>query len=182
MADERDPEEPAIVRTDKRKITADGQVRFPTAQQLLDETNTQDAMTDEEKESLLARQAAEYEGVPYEGGGIEAPVEPNVPNYRTAFTVLISEMGVPSIVQVEVPHKEVDGEPTEEPVFTYDRDPNNRDIWLACTEIAGDINRAETAMVTANALAQQATAGMARQQAAMNQAREAMAGRKGRRN
>ena len=175
---DREEEEPAIVRTDKRKITREGEVRFPTAQELLDTTNE---MSDEDKQTLLAKQAAEYEGVPYEGGGINAPVEPNVPNYRTAFTVLVSEMGVPSIVEVEVPLKEVDGQPTEEPVFTYDRGPNNRDIWLACTEIAGDINRAETAMVTANALAQQATAGMARQQAAMNQAREAMAGRKGRR-
>ena len=179
-----EPEEPAVVYTDRRKITAEGEVKFPTAQELMEATANAPEMTEEEKQELLARQAAEYEGVPYEGGGINAPVQQEVPNYRTAFTVVIGQDGVPSIVHAVAPEKFGDDEEGNRvelgPAFTYDRDPVNRDIWLACTEIAGDINRAETAMVTANALAQQAAAGMMRQQAQMAQAMQSRG--KGRRN
>jgi hypothetical protein len=188
VATDRDPEEPAIVITNSRKVTAEGEVRqpkFPSAQELL--VSTTDGLSEQDKEDLLRKQAAEYEGVPYEGAGIEAPVDVEIPNHRTAFLVVISQDGVPSIIRAEVPSRFEDDPDNEGerielgPAFTYDRDPVNRDIWLACTEIAGDINRAETAMVTANALAQQAAAGMMRQQAQMAQAMQARGG-KGRRN
>lgn len=135
-------------------------------------------MTEEEKEALLAKQAAELEPIPYEGAGVGVEGKAEIPQYLTAFTVLVPRDGPPEVIPVTIPmvpeQPELGDEELEErPAYQIDRDLLGRDLYLACTEIIWNIQVSEQskAGVMAN---MGAAAGMAREQQARKEAEAAL--------
>jgi hypothetical protein len=107
-----EPEEMPVTITDKRGQKKDETVAMPTAQELLDSGSENpalaaqlaeeqerlarwEAMTDEEKQAELARQAAEVEGVPFQGGGMQAPPDEHAGKKQvlTMFTIVVHNDG-----------------------------------------------------------------------------------------
>lgn len=106
--EEGDYDEPMPVTvTDKR-----GQNKMPTAEELLDSDSSNaalaqqlaeeaerlaqwEAMTDEVKQAVLAQQAAEQEGVPFQGGGMQAPPSEDAGKKQvlTMFTIVVHRDG-----------------------------------------------------------------------------------------
>lgn len=170
----REEPEPPPVITDKRHTARP----MPTAEELMEQTDAPAEMTEEEKEALLAKQAAELEPIPYEGAGVGVEAKADIPQYLTAFTVLVPRDGPPEVIPVTIPmipeQPELGDEELQQfPAYAIDRDLLGRDLWLACSEIIWNIQVSEQsrAGVMAN---MGAAAGMARSRQAQMDAETAL--------
>lgn len=110
MANEQEQEQLPVTITDKRGQKKDEPL--PTAQELLDSDSSNpelaeqleaerqrlaewEAMTDEQRQELLAQQAEGVEGVPFVGGGMQAPPneEAGKKQVLTMFTIVVHNDG-----------------------------------------------------------------------------------------
>lgn len=163
MAEEQPEETPTRV-TDKRGKGK--KPEMPTAQELLDATNTTeaginepesefdrqkreaeedarraaefDAMSPEEQQALLAQQAAEEQGTPFAGGGIKTEGETKK-EILAAFVVAIDLDGTAYASPLAA---------FDEDAFIIQREVTPRMMYRSCSEIMLDIQSAETSHQT----------------------------------
>jgi len=161
---EQDPQETPTRVTDKRGANKKPAAQMPTAQELLDqetpppvtegETEFQrqqreaeedarraaefEAMSPEEQQEMLARQAAEAEGIPYEGGGVQTDGEARK-ELLTAFVIAVDLDGTAHAMPWEL--FEIDK-------VTLQRDVTPRIMYRSCAEIMMDVQVAETSHTT----------------------------------
>lgn len=153
-----EPSMPVTI-TDKR-----GQNKMPTAQELLDSDSSNsalaeqiadeqqrlaewEAMSDEEKQAVLAQQAAEQEGVPFAGGGMQAPPNEDAGKKQVLcmFTIVVHNDGT-AVASDDIDLSKFD------PQFPVDANK----IYRAVCEIKKDIE--STAAGTATLMAMNAHA------------------------
>lgn len=97
-----------------------------------------EALSDEEKEALLAQQAAEAEGVPFAGGGIKTDGETKK-EIRTVFVVMVDLDGTAYAMPYEM---------FEADKHIVQQEPSGRQIYRSCAELMLDIETTETASAT----------------------------------
>src|SRR5256885_3605905 len=97
-----------------------------------------ESLSDDEKQAVLAQQAAEAESSPYAGGGIQTDGETK----KELLSVFVIEI-------------DLDGTATAKPIHMYDpdkvevqREVDPRMMYRSCAEIMLDIDAAETAHLT----------------------------------
>lgn len=156
MAEEPEEQETPVTIIDKRGQQKADEPVMPTAQELLDSDSSNaaladqmeaerqrlaewEAMSEEEKQELLARQAAEVQGVPFVGGGMQAPPneEAGKKQVLTMFTIVVHRDGT------AVASDDLDLSKFE-PEFTVDANM----IYRAVCEIKKDIESTAAATAT----------------------------------
>ena len=179
--DEEQPETPVTI-TDKRQRGMGKSNDLPTAEELLadeqpgtfeqqarEEAERQarwDAMTDDEKQAELARQAAEVDGVPFTGAGMQAPPDEHAGKKRvlSMFVIVVHPDGTA-----------VATDNMDTSMFEPEFPPDGGIIYRSVCEIKKDIESTDAATHTLRFMNQHAA--MAMQQAQT----EALAGQLGRR-
>lgn len=156
MASEQPEETPTKV-TDKRGSKKPGK-EMPTAQELLDQDQGETeferqkreaeedarraaefaAMSPEDREALLAQQAAEAGSVPFAGGGIQTDSEVKH-EVLSVFVIVIDLDGTANAMPVEA---------FDPAAFEVQRDVTPRMMYRACSEIMMDVQVAETSHTT----------------------------------
>ena len=148
--EQRESEAPRI--TDKRKVNKK-QEPLPTAEELLEQTGgpsafeqqqaeqaNWDNLSDDEKQAILAQQAAAEEGLPFAGGGIQTEGETKK-EVLTVFAIVVDLDGTATAMPLSVFEKMQDS-------ITFERDADARIMYRSCSEILLDIQMADTAHMT----------------------------------
>lgn len=182
MSDEpSEQEEPRV--TDKRGQKKDEpKPEMPTAEELLADDNPStfeqqaaeeaarqaewDAMSEEEKQEVLARQAAEAEGVPFQGGGMQAPPNEHAGKKQvlTMFTIVVHNDGTA-----------LASDTFDLSMFEPQFPPDHSNMYRAICEIKKDLESTAAAIATVQLMNTQMQMMQQRAQA------EALAGQLGRR-
>lgn len=168
-----EPEETPVVVTDKRGQKKDDTVGMPTAEELLADDSTPsnpalaaqlaeererlaawEAMTDEERQAVLAQQAAEEQGSPFAGGGMQTPPDEHAGKKAvlTMFTIVVHRDGTA-----------VASDNTDLSMFEPEFPVTSESIYRAICEIKKDIE--STAAGTATVMAMHSYAAHAQQEA-----------------
>ena len=170
MAEDQEQEQLPVTITDKR-----GQAKpMPTAQELLDSDSSNpalaeqlaeeqerlaawEAMTDEERQAVLAEQAAGVEGVPFQGGGMQAPPDEHAGKKQvlSMFTIVIHNDGT-ALASDDLDLSKFEGQ------FPIDANM----IYRAVCEIKKDIESTAAAVATLQMMNTHAAMAAQQQQAA----------------
>lgn len=158
MSEQQQQENAAPRITDKRgqpKPVTDvhteqeiAEAKMPTAEELLEQpstfeqqaqqNDTWENLSDDEKQAILAQQAAELEGTPFAGGGIKVEGETKR-EILAAFVIAIDLDGTATAMPVEL---------FEQTPVEIQRDVTPRMMYRSCAEVMMDIEGAETAHLT----------------------------------
>ena len=153
--EKQDEYEPPRI-TDKRKVNK--KEPLPSAEQLLEQGDAEQSefqrqaeeerarlaawedLTEDEKQAILAQQAAEEGGLPFAGGGIQTEGETKK-EVLTVFAIVVDLDGTATAMPIALFDKQ-----REE--LTWERDADARVMYRSCSEILLDIQAAETSHLT----------------------------------
>jgi hypothetical protein len=151
--------------TDKRGKAKAKDEEMPTAQQLLDEPPADnrdpaetefdrqrreaeedarraaefEALPEEEKQRILAEQAKDVSGIPYQGAGVQNEEDADVKEIMSAFAIVIDLDGTATAMPLDIYNKNK---------WRQQRDINPRMMYRASAEIMMDVQAAETGNLT----------------------------------
>lgn len=162
---------------------------LPTAEELLEQTGgpsefeqqaeenaNWDNLTDEEKQEILARQAAAEEGgLPFAGGGLQTDGETKK-EVLTVFAIIIDLDGTATAMPMRIYDEQVRDN------ITFEVDATSRQMYRSCAEIMMDIEAAETSHLTLQMMKTVGEQAAAAQRAAALQQQLAQRGLRGKRN
>lgn len=168
--------EELLASTSERTIPMAEETEFARQQREAEEDARRaaefDALPEEEKQRILAQQAAEAEGgLPFAGGGIQTDGE-SVRELLTVFVVEIDLDGTATAKPMEM------FEPTK---VTYEHTVTPRMMYRSCAEIMLDIEAAETSHLTLHMMRTVGEQAAAAQRAQMLEKQLAQRGVRGRR-